>query len=145
MNIAALLLSKYYKAEELRISLKIDKQSYLDKIPELISEDDLVSVIGNLIENSFEAVNVGNGKVFFKIAENSGNLVIEVSDNGPGIPDDIKEKIYERNFSTKSNQRGYGLYIVKNIVEDADGTIALSVDDGTSWHVEIPVKDGDKV
>ncbi|HAQ41647.1 MAG TPA: sensor histidine kinase [Clostridiales bacterium] len=145
MNIAALLLSKYYKAEELRISLKIDKQSYLDKIPELISEDDLVSVIGNLIENSFEAVNVGNGKVFFKIAENSGNLVIEVSDNGPGIPDDIKEKIYERNFSTNSNQRGYGLYIVKNIVEDADGTIALSVDDGTSWHVEIPVKDGDKV
>lgn len=144
LNIAALLLSKYYKAEELRIKLEVDKQSYLNKVPGNISEDDLSSVIGNLIENSFDAVSVdGTGKLLFKMTDNEEKLIIEISDNGPGIPEDIRGKIYERNFSTKSGQRGYGLYIVKNIVENANGTITLSTDKGALWHIEIPKKDGD--
>lgn len=144
INIAALLLAKYYKAEELRIGMEIDKYSGLNRVDDYISEDDLVSVLGNLIENSFEAVNVdGTGKVYLKIAEDNENLVLEVQDNGPGIPDDIKEKIYEQNFSTKSGQRGYGLNIVKNIIENVNGKITLSSVAGTLWHIEIPKKDGD--
>jgi len=107
MSIVALLLAKYYKAEELRVKLEIDRQSYLSKLPELISEEDLGSIIGNLIENSFDAVNVdGTGNVFIKISESYGNLIIEIKDNGPGIPTDIKDRIYEPRFSTKSGQRG---------------------------------------
>ena len=143
MNVAAFLLSKYYHAEELRIKLEIDKHSYLNKIPHNISEEDLISIIGNLIENSFEAVNVdGTGEVLLKIIEEEDKLIIELSDNGPGIPSEIAEKIYERNFSTKSEHRGYGMFIVKNIIEDANGEITLSVDDGTSWHIEIPMEEG---
>lgn len=139
VNIVAILLSKFYKAEELRIKLEIDKFSYLNKMPESISDEDLCSIIGNLIENSLDAVSVdGTGKIFFKINENDDKIIIKISDNGPGIPDDIKEKIYERNFSTKSGQRGYGLYIVKNIIENSMGKITLSTDNGTSWFIEIP-------
>lgn len=144
-NIAALLLAKYYKAEELRITFEINKDSCLNKIPANISDYDLDSVIGNLIENSFDAVSVdGTGRVGVKIAEINGVLILEISDNGPGIPDDVRKKIYERNFSTKSIQRGYGLYIVKNTVENANGAIDLSVNNGTAWHIEIPMEVGDK-
>jgi two-component system CitB family sensor kinase len=144
VNIAALLLAKYYKAEETRIKFEIDKNSNLSKVPVLVSDDDLGSVIGNLIENSLDAVNVdGTGIVYFKISETDDILIIDIKDNGPGIPDDITEKIYERNFSTKSEHQGYGMFIVKNIIENANGKITLSVDKGTSWHIEIPMKSGE--
>lgn len=146
VNIVALLLAKYYKAEELRIKLEIDKQSYLSKIPNNISEDNLSSVIGNLIENSLEAVNVdGTGTVFFKIFEEKNKLIIDIKDNGPGIPTEIADKIYERNFSTKSEHSGYGMFIVKNIIESANGEITLSIDEGTSWHTEIPMESGEYI
>jgi two-component system CitB family sensor kinase len=144
VNIAALLLAKYYKAEEMRISMVINNQSYLKEVSDFISDDDLGSIIGNLIENSFDAVNVdGTGKIYFKIFEDKDKLIVEVKDNGPGIPDDIKEKIYERNFSTKTGQRGYGLFIVKSIIESYNGTISLSTDEGTAWYMEIHRKDGE--
>lgn len=146
LNIAALLLAKYYKAEELRIKFEIDKNSGLTILPDLISSDDVGSVIGNLIENALEAVNVdGTGKVYFKIFQNENVLIIEVKDNGPGIPEDIKVKIFDRNFSTKSEHHGYGMYIVKNIIENANGKITLSLDSGTAWHIEIPMKSGDSI
>ncbi len=144
VNIAALLLAKYYKAEETRIKFEIDKNSNLSKVPVLVSDDDLGSVIGNLIENSLDAVNVdGTGIVYFKISETDDILIIDIKDNGPGIPNEITEKIYERNFSTKSEHQGYGMFIVKNIIENANGKITLSVDKGTSWHIEIPMKSGE--
>jgi two-component system CitB family sensor kinase len=144
LNIAALLLAKYYKAEELRIKFEIDKESNLKELPDLISEDDLGSVIGNLIENSLEAVSVdGTGKVYLKISDIDNVLIIEVKDNGPGISDDIAAKIFERNFSTKTEHHGYGMFIVKNIIENANGIITLSSDKGASWHIEIPMKSGE--
>ncbi len=146
VSIAALLLAKYYKAEELRVKLEIDKNSNLYGLPELINEEDFGSVIGNLIENSLDAVNVdGTGKVFIKIYENEGYLIIEIKDNGPGIPTDIRDKIYESGFSTKSGQRGYGMHIVKKIIDNARGEINLSIDKGTSWYIKIPMESGENI
>ncbi|MDF2677251.1 MAG: histidine kinase [Bacillota bacterium] len=146
VSIAALLLAKFYKAEELRIKLEIDKQSNLNKLPILISEEDLGSVIGNLIENSFDAVNVdGTGIINFKISEINNNLIIKIKDNGQGIPHILKDKIYENGFSTKSGQRGYGMFIVKNIIDHAHGEIILSVDKGTSWYIRIPMESGENL
>jgi len=145
-SIEALLLAKYYKAEELRVKLEIDSQSALNKLPKLLSEEDLGSLIGNLIENSFDAVNVnGTGKVFFKLSQNEENLIVEIKDNGPGIPMELREKIYEPRFTTKSGQRGYGMNIVKNIVDNANGEIILSVNNGTSWYVKIPMESGENI
>lgn len=146
MSIAALFLAKYYKAEEMRIKLEIDKQSALIELPRLLSEEDLGSLIGNLIENSFDAVNVdGTGKVFLKISRNDENLIVEVKDNGPGIPVELREKIFEPRFTTKSGQRGYGMYIIKNIIDHTHGEIILSVDNGTSWYVKIPMESGENI
>lgn len=143
VNIAALILAKYYKAEELHIQLEIDPDSALGDSGSVIGDEELSSVIGDLIENSLEAVAVdGSGKVRLKVLESARGIHIEVQDNGPGIPPAIREKVYERSFSTKAGQRGYGLYIVKNIVENAGGSITLDTETGTAWSVEIPAREG---
>lgn len=144
-SISALLLAKYYKAEEMRVKLEVDKQSSLTRLPELMNEEDLESIIGNLIENSLDAVSVdGEGKIVLYLYENEGNLILELSDNGPGIPENIRNRIYEQTFSTKSGQRGYGMYIVSKIVERLKGKIDLTVAGGTSWYIEIPLESGEK-
>lgn len=143
VNIAALILAKYYKAEEMHIRLEIDPSSSLADGDFQLTDEDLSSVLGDLIENSLEAVAVdGTGRIWFKLRDEADRLVIEVKDNGPGIPAEIREKVYERSFSTKAGQRGYGLYIVKNIIETAGGTITLLSEEGTAWFIEIPKQEG---
>jgi two-component system CitB family sensor kinase len=110
-----------------------------------MTEEDLESIIGNLVENSLDAVNVdGTGRISISINEKEGNLIFELSDNGPGIPENIRHRIYEQHFSTKSGQRGYGMYIVRQIVGRLKGKINLTVSGGTSWYIEIPMEGGEK-
>lgn len=139
--IAALLLSKFNKAEESRIIFEIDSSCHLDQLPEYMREDELGSVIGNLIENSLDEVSTdGNGFVHFKIFELENNLKIQVNDNGPGIPLDMRNIIYNIGTTTKTGQRGIGMYIVKKIIDETFGTIEFSVDNGTNWDITIPME-----
>ncbi|KOA20716.1 sensor histidine kinase DcuS [Clostridium homopropionicum DSM 5847] len=145
-SLAALLLAKYNKAEESRVRLKIDENSKLTKLPEHMTSEELVSVIGNLIENSLDEVkNDGTGQIYIKIVENEDFLNIIVKDNGGGIPLEYREKIYEQGFSTKDVQRGHGMYIVKKIVDESNGTINLQVDEGVIWDISIPIKGSDNL
>ena len=139
-SVVALVLEKYYKAEEMRIELEVDSDSRMDKRPKTLSADELNSVIGNLIENSLDALSVdGTGKINLKIIQADGKLVIRVKDNGPGIPSDIRGRIFERGVTTKEDGKGgYGLYIVYSIIEGCGGKIEFFVDKGTTWYVEIP-------
>jgi two-component system, CitB family, sensor kinase len=144
-SVSALLLSKYNKAEECRVKLKIDKDSKLTKLPEYMTSDEIVSVLGNLIENSLDEVkNDGTGLIYVKIVENENFLNIVVKDNGGGIPVEYREKIYEQGFSTKDGQRGHGMYIVKQIIDESNGIIKFDVDEGTLWDITIPMIRDDK-
>ncbi|MBI6874582.1 ATP-binding protein [Clostridium aciditolerans] len=140
-SVSALLLSKYNKAEECRVKLKIDENSKLTKLPEYMTPEEIVSVLGNLIENSLDEVkNDGTGLIYVKIVEGENFLNIIVKDNGGGIPVEYREKIYEQGFSTKDGQRGHGMYIVKKIIDDFNGTINLDdVDEGAHWNIIIPM------
>ncbi len=143
VHIAGLLLAKYNKATEAKISVEIDASSYLDKIPESISEDEICSVIGNLIENSIEElVKFENGKIFIRMNSNNEALMIRIQDNGPGISEDVMNKIFVRGFTTKAGNRGFGLSIVKQIIDYAGGDIKISQDNGTIWDIFIPMKRG---
>ncbi|KYH29288.1 MULTISPECIES: Spo0B domain-containing protein [Clostridium] len=145
-SVSALLLSKYIKAEECRVKLKIDEDSKLTKLPENITSEEIVSVLGNLIENSLDEVkNDGTGLIYIKIVQNEEFLNIIVKDNGGGISVEFKEKIYERGFSTKDGQRGYGMYIVKKIIDESNGIIKLDVNNGVIWNITIPMTRSDKL
>lgn len=142
-HIAGILLAKYNKATEAKINLVMDPNSNLTKIPENITVDEICSVIGNLIENAIdELVKVENGKIIVKLISDDEGLRIWVEDNGSGIREEIKDRIFERGFTTKAKSRGYGLNIVKQIVDNAGGTIKLLQDNGTIWDIFIPMERG---
>lgn len=143
VHIAGLLLAKYNKATEAKISVEIDGNSYIDKIPENITVDEVCSVIGNLIENSIEElVKLESGRIFISLNSNNEGLRMRIQDNGPGINEDIIDKIFTRGFTTKSGNRGFGLSIVKQIIDYAGGDISIIQDNGTAWDIFIPMKRG---
>ena len=145
-SLSALLLSKYNKAEESRVKLKIDEVSKFKKLPENMTSDEMVSIVGNLIENSLDEVkNDGTGLVYIKIVQDEEVLNIVVKDNGGGIPIEYREKIYEQGFSTKDGQRGHGMYIVKEIIDECCGIINFDVDEGVVWNISIPMKRSEKL
>ncbi|MBU3172616.1 ATP-binding protein [Clostridium estertheticum] len=82
----------------------------------------------------------GNGFVHFKIFKLENELKIQVNDNGPGIATGMKDKIYEIGTTTKTSQRGVGMYVVKKIIDEAKGTIEFCVNNGTCWDISIPLE-----
>ena len=75
--------------------------------------------------------------------EIKGNrVVVTISDNGSGIPEEIRGKMFTPNFTTKSSGMGLGLSIVKRYVENAGGRIWFESESGkgTMFCVELPVK-----
>jgi len=139
-SVSAILLSKYNKAEESRVKFKIDEVSTLTKLPQNMTSEEIVSIVGNLIENSIDAVSSdGNGEIYIKIVQEQEWLQIKIKDNGPGIKEEFREKVYDQGFSTKEGQRGHGMYIVKKIIEEANGDIKLMVDNGVTWNITIPM------
>lgn len=143
-SLSAILFSKYNKAEENRIKFNIDESSKISKLPKFMDSEDIVSIVGNLIENSLDAVdNDGSGEVYIKIIQYSELIEIKISDNGPGIKDEYMDKIYEQGFTTKEGQRGHGMYIVKQIIDRANGKIELNVNNGVNWNIIIPMGECD--
>jgi len=139
--IAALILSKYSKCEEERINLVIDENSKITKLPEYMNSQEIVSVVGNLIENSIDAVkNDGTGEIYVKIYEEENQLKVITKDNGLGIPENIRDSIYQMGITSKEGSRGFGMYIVKKIIDEAKGTIDFKVDNGTTWNISIPME-----
>jgi len=144
-SLSAILLSKYNKAEESRVKFEIDEDSTIEKLPQHMTSEDIVSVVGNLIENSFDEVrNDGTGKIYIKIVQNKDQLEINIRDNGPGIKEEHRNNIYDQGFTTKEGQRGHGMYIVKKIVEDAGGSVEFKVDNGVLWNITIPMAGGEQ-
>ncbi|CUU49930.1 ATP-binding protein [Clostridium beijerinckii] len=141
VSLAALILSKYSKCEEARINLIIDDNSRVIKLPQYMTSEELGSVVGNLIENSIDAVkNDGSGEIYMKIFEEDDQMKIMVKDNGCGIPENIRNSIYNIGITSKEGERGFGMYIVKKIIDEAKGAIKFKVDDGTEWDISIPMR-----
>lgn len=108
------------------INLELDLYESVKKV--FFTEIELEQIITNLINNSidaFESVNNEDKKIIIKTEEKNDSVLMEISDNAKGIPDEIIEKIFDPLFTTKfgSNSMGLGLFIVNNILEANDGYI----------------------
>ena len=90
-----------------------------------------MTITGNLIDNALDAMNSPNfyeeksNELTFGAFTKPGELLITVKDTGPGIPDDIQKKIFERGFSTKGSGRGVGLSHTRQLVESLGGKISV--------------------
>ncbi|MEO6671044.1 MAG: HAMP domain-containing sensor histidine kinase, partial [Ferruginibacter sp.] len=96
----------------------------------------------NLILNAIQAVPESRiAEINIVESLKNGKLLIKISDNGQGIPEDVRSKIFTPNFTTKSSGTGLGLAMCKRIVEQADGEIWFETEEGvgTSFFIEFPV------
>lgn len=97
-------------------------------------------IVLNLVRNAIEAVGPG-GHCEVELTPDEGAFVIRVQDNGPGIPDDVRRRIYEPFFSTKEGGTGLGMSIVHSLVVLHGGTIAIETSkQGTRFDVRIPLR-----
>lgn len=103
-------------------------------------------VFANLFRNSLEAMrasHIEDGWVKLHIFPRNNHLFMEVSDNGPGMPEQIKEKAFDPFTTTKSIGTGLGLYLVCEIVENHGGTITIdsSPGMGTTIRIQLPLQE----
>ena len=138
-RLAALILSKFNQFSEKRVELRICPDSFTNGFPKGISSDEVCMIVGNLLDNSLDAVlENGTDKVDLLIVSDKGKLEIDIYNSGNEIPYEISERIFEKGFTTKESGHGIGLHIVLDVVERAYGEIYHSFDEGVTWHVRIP-------
>lgn len=96
--------------------------------------------VANIVINAAQASPPG-GVIGIEADVNDAVLVIRVKDNGPGIPDDIRDKIFNPFFTTKNTGTGLGLAMVRRVIEAHGGRIFFeSTGNGTLFIIEIPIK-----
>ena len=102
----------------------------------------LQQVFMNLVSNAIDAIGK-NGTIEIKSRKSGSEIHIEVSDSGPGIPEEMQKRIFDPFFTTKETGKGVGLglWITHNIVEKLGGSISVKsrVGQGTTFTVQIPV------
>jgi signal transduction histidine kinase len=136
---------------EIRIHLDNDPS-----IPEIMTEkDDLKQVFMNLIKNAIESMPLG-GNIGIKTSyingkkdnegkstgSANGKIQISVTDDGPGISDEVRSTLFDEFVTSKHGHEGLGLSIVKGIIGKLNGSIRCmsAVEKGTSFIIDLPIK-----
>ena len=104
--------------------------------------DQLLRCFNNLLKNAIEATPADRpGVIEISYQKTDKNILFEIKDNGNGIPENMREKIFEPNFTTKSSGTGLGLAFVKNSIENAGGKVWFNTKtgEGTSFYLDFPV------
>ncbi|WP_158305552.1 ATP-binding protein [Alkalihalophilus pseudofirmus] len=141
-KITGLLLGKFQQAEELHIDIVFTPGSYLGVLPKNIPVNSIALVLGNLLQNAMDAlVETQNGEIHLTILDSPDSIKIVVEDNGAGINSSVKDVIFIKGFSTKGEERGIGLHLVKyHINHILNGSIIFDsvLEEGTSFFITIP-------
>ena len=137
------------QAEERKVGLRIRTDGNDHRIQ--VDPNQLRRVLVNLVENAIDAVGEGadgatNGRagvVTLMVRRMRRSVKLTVKDNGPGIPDDARDRVFEPFFTSKAGGSGLGLYLVREIVLASGGTMSLSSGSsrGTSVSIRWPCVD----
>ena len=103
--------------------------------------DQLLRCFNNLLKNAIEATSPDKlGIIDISYLITSKNILLTIKDNGNGIPETMREKIFEPNFTTKSSGTGLGLAFVKNSIENAGGKVWFETTPGigTTFYLSLP-------
>ena len=122
-------------AKGITLELSLQPNCFVNAPPSVLSR-----IAENLILNSLHA-SLPNSTVKVSTFGGNGSVVLNISDSGAGIPDTIKDKVFDANFTTKINKGTVlGLFVVRQLCEECAGTIKFSseVDQGTTFEVSFP-------
>lgn len=137
---AGFLLGKFSYAREKNIKLIISEDSYMPEMDDESITHELITIVGNLIDNALEAVTNCEKKQVELEIQYGDALIITVQDTGKGIPEEEIGALFTKGSSTKGDNRGYGLYLVKESIQRINGEIHMHslVGKGTTITIEIP-------
>ncbi|WP_339147466.1 MULTISPECIES: DcuS/MalK family sensor histidine kinase [unclassified Sutcliffiella] len=139
--LSGFILGKLSYARESGVQLSINTETV---IPESVPSNtihELITILGNLIDNGMEAVKNREIKEVNVTLSNIGHmLTIVVEDSGIGIKDMVLKNIFSKGYSTKGPNRGYGLFLVKKSVDKLGGTLVVDTfqNKGTIFQIDIP-------
>lgn len=136
---STLALFQGFDRLDLRLDLEIDGPAMI-----MADKDQMARVFNNLIKNAIQSVpETRRGKVVVRVASSDGGYACTVIDNGSGIPEEVRGKMFYPSFTTKTRGMGLGLAITKNIVEQAGGHIDYTTETGkgSTFTVWLPAAD----
>ncbi|WP_030256902.1 MULTISPECIES: sensor histidine kinase [Streptomyces] len=142
-HVAALLAGKTAVAGERGVRLALAPAAHLPDA--VVDPRALVTVLGNLVDNAVDAVAPsGGGRVEVSLAAAGSTLLLQVADSGPGVPEELREQVFEEGWTSKDapahRPRGLGLAMVRRLVERTGGRIVLDTGPlgGARFTVELP-------
>ena len=149
--LAALLLGKAAQASERGVDFKVTDDSRIDDgvLPAHLSRRDLVTILGNLIDNALDAAVAACARTVTPYIEvtarvNDGELLLRVADSGPGVDQGAVTEVFRRGWSTKlstgKDGRGLGLALVEQAVRRCGGTVRVDREVGAVFTVTLPAR-----
>ncbi len=127
----------FNKNSNVSISITYDDSDYLT----LGFEKDIIRAVNNILKNAIQSVeNDTAGVINVDLKHESNYISVAISDNGKGIPDEMKSKIFQPYFTTKTSGTGLGLAIVKNIMNEIGGEVSFESGSkpGTTFYLTFP-------
>jgi two-component system CitB family sensor kinase len=133
--LAALLLAKSSTAHERGVELRLDPGSAVD----IRAGDDALTVLGNLVDNAVDAVETG-GTVRVLVRSSVQGVRMVVDDDGPGVAESQRGRIFDLGVSSKGADRGIGLALVSRVVTRRNGRVAITDSElgGASFDAWLP-------
>jgi len=125
-------------------NIKINYQAPSDPFFINADRDQILRCFNNLLKNAIEAAHQDKlGIIDISYLISSKSILLSLKDNGNGIPENMREKIFEPNFTTKSSGTGLGLAFVKNSIENAGGKVWFETIQGvgTTFYLSLPSTD----
>ncbi|MGR5559132.1 ATP-binding protein [Vibrio fortis] len=150
--VAGMLLGKTERAREIGLELVVEEGSRLETLPRWLNADDVVTILGNLIDNAFDATRMAVSQtesfpparriIEVSVSDYGNEVILEVDDKGCGLPEGLAiEDLTRKGVSSKAKQnRGVGLYLVKQIADRYQGQLDMieNRDFGTRMTVYLP-------
>jgi len=127
-------ISLFENSENVKFNTNFNNQEYFV----YADKEQFLIIISNLIKNGIQAIpKERKGIINISVEEIKEHIKVTINDNGTGIPDELKDKLFIPNFTTKTSGMGLGLAIVKNMVENSGGEIGYEtkINIGTSFFV----------
>ncbi len=141
LGVSALLHVKGCQMESLGINFDVNIRTKIQNLPLKTHEINLI--LSNLLDNAMEALKskefAQKSTITLDIAMGQNNYVLSVANDGPSIKVNVKEKLFLPGFTTKTKNRGMGLYIVKQIIEKYNGSVVVNSNSNwTMFVIQIP-------
>jgi signal transduction histidine kinase len=131
----------YPQARQQHVTLAVEVPP--DLVPVVAHRDQIKQSALNIAINALEEMQEG-GTLTMALARNGGSAIMRIADTGPGIPPELRDRIFDMHFTTKQTGTGIGLYVARSMFEAHGGAVrtAASGPEGTTFELELPLSEG---